>query len=275
MIFVSFIVVWNAQGECENIMVLTGHSGAIMQALFNTDGSQIHSCSTDKTLAIWDMATGVRQRRLKGHTNFVNSLNNNRRGVQMICSGSDDRTVRLWDGRKKSAAATLETPFQVTAVTFNDTVEQIISGGIDNDLKVWDLRKQQVLYTLSGHTDTVTGLSLSPDGSHVLSNSMDNTVRMWDIRSYVPGARCVKTFQGHQHNFEKNLLRCAWSMEGDMVAAGSGDRFVYIWDVNQRRILYKLPGHNGGVNDVAFSPCEPLILSASSDKTLYLGELGN
>ena len=33
-----------------------------------------------------------------------------------------------------------------------------------------------------GHTDTITGLSLSPDGSFLLSNSMDQTIRMWDIR---------------------------------------------------------------------------------------------
>ena len=42
-------------------------------------------------------------------------------------------------------------------------------------LKVWDLRKNDVLYKMSGHTDTVTGLSLSPDGSFILSNAMDNT----------------------------------------------------------------------------------------------------
>ena len=41
--------------------------------------------------------------------------------------------------------------------------------------QVWDLRKDDVLYTLSGHNDTVTGISVSPDGSYLLSNAMDNT----------------------------------------------------------------------------------------------------
>ena len=41
--------------------------------------------------------------------------------------------------------------------------------------QVWDLRKNDVLYKMSGHTDTVTGLRLSPDGSFILSNAMDNT----------------------------------------------------------------------------------------------------
>ncbi len=42
------------------------------------------------------------------------------------------------------------------------------------------------------------------------------------------------------------------------MAAGSGDRFVYIWDTTTRRILYKLPGHAGCVNEVDFHPFEPI-----------------
>jgi Prp8 binding protein len=38
-------------------------------------------------------------------------------------------------------------------------------------------------------------------------------------------------------------------------------------------MLYKLPGHNGSVNDVQFHPNEPIVGSASSDRTLFLGEL--
>src|SRR5690625_2271300 len=68
-------------------------------------------------------------------------------------------------------------------------------------------------------------------------------VCIWDIRPFAYSDRCLKTLVGHQHNFEKNLLRCAWSPDGGRVTAGSADRFVYIWDVYDKRILYKLPGH--------------------------------
>ena len=56
----------------------------------------------------------------------------------------------------------------------------------------------------------------------------------------------------------QNLLHCAWSPDGAMVAAGSADRFVYIWDTTSRRIMYKLPGHLGSVNDVDFHKLEPI-----------------
>lgn len=271
--FDRLICFWNVYGECENFAVLKGHNGAVMEIQFSTDGNTLFSASTDKTVALWDVEAGTRIKKMKGHTSFVNACSAARRGPQIICSGSDDGTIKLWDARKRGVQQTFQSTYQVTSVTFNDTAEQIISGGIDNDIKVWDLRKNDVLYRLRGHADTLTGLTLSPDGSYLLSNSMDNTLRIWDIRPFAPQERCVKIMQGHQHTFEKNLLRCSWSPDGSKVAAGSGDRFVYIWDTTSRRILYKLPGHAGSVNEVDFHPNEPIIVSGSSDKKLYLGEI--
>jgi Prp8 binding protein len=69
--------------------------------------------------------------------------------------------------------------------------------------QVWDLRKNSILYHMKGHSDTVTGLALSPDGSFVVSNSMDNSLRVWDIRPFAPQERCIKMMVGHAHNFEK------------------------------------------------------------------------
>ena len=46
---------------------------------------------------------------------------------------------------------------------------------LEHLFKVWDLRKNDILYTMPGHTDTVSGFKLSPDGSFLLSNAMDNT----------------------------------------------------------------------------------------------------
>jgi Prp8 binding protein len=64
-----------------------------------------------------------------------------------------------------------------------------------------------------------------------------------------------------------------WLLNVFQVSAGSADRFVYIWDTTTRRILYKLPGHNGSINDVDFHPKEPIIMSGSSDKLVYIGEI--
>jgi WD40 repeat protein len=57
------------------------------------------------------------------------------------------------------------------------------------------------------------------------------------------------------------------------VTCGSADNFVYVWDVATKRILYKLPGHSGSVNEVDFHPTQPIIGSCANDKSIYLGEI--
>lgn len=73
---------------------------------------------------------------LLGHTTFVNCVQPSRRGPQLIVSGGDDSTVRIWDQRKKQPTITMNSVYQTTAVSFNDTAENVFSGGIDNDIKV-------------------------------------------------------------------------------------------------------------------------------------------
>lgn len=87
------------------------------------------------------------------------------------------------------------------------------------------MKKGDIDYVLYGHTDTITGVALSSEGSYLLSNSMDDTIRCWDVKSFVIGNRCIKIFQGNSHGHDKNLLKVAWSSDGLMITAGSADRY--------------------------------------------------
>lgn len=118
----------------------------------------------------------------------------------------------------------------MTAVAYADEANTIFTGSIDNQVTAWDIRKGGRVYSMRGHTDTVTYLALHPKGTHILSNSMDSTIRSWDIRPFVQGKRHCKTFRGGTHNAEKGLLKCSWSPDGKMVSGGSADRMVHIWD---------------------------------------------
>lgn len=275
--FDKTISFWNVHGECENFMMLEGHKNAVLDIDYSPDGLFLASCSADKVVGLWDAEVGKRIRTWHGHSNFVNSVSvheHSTAGHLLVASGADDGSTKLWDSRARHCVKTLRLKFQVTSVAFNSTGDKVFSGCLDNNIHMWDIKKGAVQQVLSGHTDTVTGVSLSPDGNFLLSNAADNTLRMWDIRPFFAGKdRCVKLFRGHRHQMEKMLLRCAWSPDGKRVTAGSGDSFVYVWDVAGSKLEYKLPGHRGSVNEVAFHPKEPIIGSASSDKTIYLGEL--
>jgi len=183
----------------------------------------------------------------------------------------------LWDLRARRCTKTFEHQYQIVAVSFDDVAERVFAGSIDNSIRIFNLRKGAEEGVLKAHTDSVTGIDLSKDGNYLLSNGMDQTVRLWDIRSFFVGdSRCVGVLRGSTHNFEKNLLKVRWSPDDSMCAAGSADRYVYVWSTkDKRQILYKLPGHAGSVNEVVFHPTEPVIASGASDKKIFLGELAD
>jgi Prp8 binding protein len=171
------------------------------------------------------------------------------------------------------------------------------------------MRSKSVLYTLFGHNDTVTSLSLSPSGTHILSASADDTIRVWDVRPFAPSSsssgdpnadpRLYKTFPGAAAGFEGWLRKAAWDRDGSRIAVGGADRSVTIYNVEQSRLTHKLPGefpfyleymyllsgnlteisslqpagHTGFVTAVDFSPKDNIVASCGVDRAIYLGEI--
>lgn len=267
------IFLWNVYGQCENYNVLEGHKNAVLDLAWNPSGSKLVSCSADKTVGVWDASKGMRTKKYTGHSSVVNAISVSRGDSPMAVSGSDDCSAMVWDLRSRTSVQRFEAAYAVTAVSFSEDEELVFTAGIDNVVRAWDRRNEDVVFTLEGHKDTVTGMSLSPDGASLLTNSMDKSLICWDVRPFVTASRFDKQFVGGQHNLEKALLKCSWSADGEMVSCGSSDHTVHIWDVPTGEELYVLPGHAGSINEVVFHPTEPIIGSCGSDKQIFLGEL--
>ncbi len=270
------ILLWRTYGSCDNYGILKGHRAAVLDLAWSRSSEYIFSASADTTVASWDLESGLRIRRHEGHTEIVNALAAIPRGEEVLISGSDDGCVGVWDARVKRAVDFIETEFPVTAVAVAEAGNEIYTGGIEGDVKVYDVRKKEVVYRMAGHTDTITSLAVSPDAQSLLSYSHDGLARTWDIKPFAPVDRSLKTYSGAPVGIERNLVRASWDAKGERVAVGSGDGSVCIWDRKTAKLVYKLPGHKGTVNDVRFSPGgDPIILSGSSDRNLLLGELGS
>ena len=247
------ILLWRSTGSCENLGLLAGHKSAVLDLQWSRDGQVVYSASADAHLMSWDVEAGVRVRKHPGHEEVINCLDVSKRGEEFLVSGSDDGFISIWDPRQKSAMDYIETNMPVTAVCLSDAGNEFFSGSIDNNIKVWDLRMKKTSYSLPGHTDTITSLALSPDSQTLLSFSHDSTVRTWDVRPFAAANRHIRIYDGAQIGLERNLVRARWDGEGKRIAVGGGDGTVTVWETTKGKMLHKLPGHKGCVNDVGIS----------------------
>ncbi|WP_370651637.1 WD40 repeat domain-containing serine/threonine protein kinase [Frankia sp. Cj3] len=126
---------------------------------------------------------------------------------------------------------------------------------------------------LTGHTGSVLGGALSPDGNIFATASADRTVRLWDItRPTRPALLTVIT--GHTDW----VLAVAFSPDGRTLATGGFDGTARLWNVtdpSHPAAQATLTGHNAHVRDVTFSPDGRLLATAGDDNTARLWDVTN
>ena len=131
------ILLWNSTTEEEK--TFTGHTDLVKSIAFSPDGQTLASGSRDKTIHLWDVATGTHKKTLTGHKDSINSLSFSADG-RTLASGSRDKTVRLWNVTTGVHKKTLRGHADdVKNVAFSPDGQTVASWSDDHTLRLWDL----------------------------------------------------------------------------------------------------------------------------------------
>jgi predicted NACHT family NTPase len=167
---------------------------------------------------------------LKGHSDWVTSVNFSPDG-KWIVSGSNDKTVKVWDADTGQESLTLKGyrgPANLTvvfsSVAFSPDGKQIATSSGDMTVKVWDADTGQETLILKGHTNAVFSVAYSPDGKRIVSGSDDMTVKVWDAET----GQETLTLKGHTDSVQS----VAFSPDGKQIVSGSFDETVKVWDLS-------------------------------------------
>jgi WD40 repeat protein len=283
------IYLWNVFTGREIYRLKDGHSNIITGISFSSDGNTLASSSLDGTIQLWNMVN--RQKRdqpLKGHVGEVYSVAFHPNGVQLASGGQDQKTM-VWDLRAdqqlnrniingsdiKKAAISPDGRIvaQIDCARFEGSV------CLQDEARFWLVSPGSAVL-LPGRQPLrdfrqMYGIQFSPDGSIVAVAGCQSEGPV-SAPCYQHGVRLYLTLSGQQigvplEGHTDTITTMAFSKDGRILATGSRDRSIRIWDGTSgtfSRIV--LRSHTGAISALEFSVDGRRMVSAGLDRTIRL-----
>ncbi len=155
-VFLLCFLTFPLLAEEEPILIIDphGHSSTISELMFTPDGQTLVSVSLDKTIRLWDVATGDLIKTLRGH------IGEGYEGALMAAALSPDGNILAVGGFLGPQGGEPE---------------------LIGHIRLFNLKSGEQIGVLAGHDNVVFGLDFSSDGKWLATGSGDRATAVWDI----------------------------------------------------------------------------------------------
>lgn len=169
----------------------------------------------------------------------------------MLASGGSDKVIHLWDLQSEDHLELEGHEDSVLSVCFSPDSQVLVSGSRDSSVRFWSVGRKEEIRQVSSRDTFVIAYSLAyrPDGS------MLGIGEYSDIILFDPVEQQILSILSRQDEVwpELWILCMQFSPDGKILAAGSGDNTVDLWEVSELTRIKRL-NHNGNVRFVSFTP---------------------
>jgi WD40 repeat protein len=262
------------------MVALKGYTGLVPGLACSPDGKWLATATADRSVRIWERATGKMHRRLLGHKHAVRAVAFSPDSKLLAsCTGkmqdeSEPGEIKIWDLKTGAEKCTLDGHTSViAAVAFSPDGKTLASCGWDGTPRLWDVEAGKLRAALPAFPKGAVNRSLAfrPDGKMLAVVGMDGTIKLYDP----PAAKEIATSKLP----DAVLMGVAFSPDGTTLAlarnpsnnptdplwGSKGVGSISLWDVATRSEIMRLWGHGGKVLSVAFSPDGSTIASGGNN----------
>ncbi|RKF64380.1 Pre-mRNA-splicing factor prp46 [Erysiphe neolycopersici] len=222
--------------------VISGHLGWVRALAVEPDNQWFVSGAGDRTIKIWDLATGQLRLTLTGHISTVRGLAVSPRHPYLFSCG-EDKMVKCWDLETNKVIRHYHGHLSgVYTLSLHPTLDVLVTGGRDGVARVWDMRTRSNIHVLSGHKGTISELKCQEADPQVITSSLDSTVRLWDLAA-------GKTMGVLTHH--KKGVRALTVHPKEFTFATGSTGSIKQWKCPEGAFMQNFDGHNSIINTLA------------------------
>ncbi len=216
------IRLWEPAGRKE-VYVFKGHTFPIDSVAWSADGKTLASVSREKSLRVWDVATGKQRWMTTIQLDWAGVVALSPDGKIVAVGGFADGLIRLWSVETKKELQSIKTPQQfVYTLDFSPDGLYLASAGASGMIQLWEPTTGRLLNQLDTKTNWTSEVAFTYDGRALISGHGDGSVRLWEVATRKERA----CFEGH-----RGAARAvAISRDGRSIASGSDDTTILVWD---------------------------------------------
>ncbi|KAF9810753.1 hypothetical protein IEO21_06804 [Rhodonia placenta] len=159
--------------------------------------------------------------------------------------------------------------------------QTLVSASSDGTIRTWNPHAQEQLSpsqepaTIGTHGDYVRCLVHSREQHWVASGSFDRTIKLWDLGASSSSTPVVTLNAPESSGPKASVYALATDPYGSMIASGSPERVIRMWDPRSGRRIGKLVGHTDNIRAMLLSEDAKYLLTGSADASIKLWSLSS
>ncbi|KAJ1979705.1 pre-mRNA-splicing factor prp46 [Dimargaris xerosporica] len=231
---------WHAPWKL--MRVISGHLGWVRCISVEPGNKWFATGAGDRTIKIWDLASGSLKLTLTGHISPVRGVAVSPRHPYLFSCG-EDKMVKCWDLEYNKVIRHYHGHLSgIYSLALHPVLDVLVTAGRDATARVWDMRTKQCVHILSGHTSTIADVKVQEADPQVITGSMDSTIRLWDLAA----GKTMTTLTHHK----KSVRALALHPTQFAFASGSADG-IKQWKCPEGQLLQTCTGHRTIINTLS------------------------